>query len=328
MVTIITDKKHIAQLQKKFKQQLDRFLTEKIDCWIGYHGGSFEDTALYSGQLDIWTSNFNHNKMRINLFGIGKPIEGGMNSITTQINFPYGKINRRVAGTFAIEDNKNILVLHRGKIGGGKPGIGKNLVLDNYRGDFVTAIDGDRETEFCLIGELNSPHLPRQVANFVHEIARIKLLEDGETATDFEELSDFNYTDEHSGRTVTERNDPLIIERTHGIVVSALATELQNRGHKIGNDRNRDLFIHNENKISVLFEIKTSSSTQCLYSAVGQLILYSIPINNEVDLMAVLPDKLSKTVANKLDTLGIRQLYYQWDNDEPTFIGVDDLLKK
>lgn len=327
MITIITDKKQIAKFQQKFKKQLDRFLTKRIKCWIGYHSGSFEATALYSEELNIWTSNFTENKSIINLFGIGRPIEGGMNSITVQINFPCENINRRVAGAFAIEGNKNILVLHRGKIGGGKPGIGKNLVLDNYRGDFAAAIDGDRETKFCLIGELNSLHLPRQIANFVHEIARIKLLEGGETTTDFQKLSDFSYTDEHSGQTITERNDPLVIERTHGIVVSALATELQNRGHKIGNDRNRDLFIHNENKISALFEIKTSSSTQCLYAAVGQLIIYSIPIKNEVDLIAVLPDKLNKTVANRLDTLGIRQLYYQWDKDEPTFIGLTTCLE-
>lgn len=328
MITIVTDKKQIAKFQQKFKKQIDRFLTEEINCWIGYHSGSFEATALYSEELNIWTSNFTENKSIINLFGIGRPIEGGMNSITVQINFPCENINRRVAGVFAIEDNKNILVLHRGKIGGGKPGIGKNLVLDNYRGNFVTAIDGDRETEFCLVGELNSPHLPRQLANFIHEIAKIKLLKDDETATDFEELTTFRYTDEHSGQTVTERNDPLVIERTHGIVVSALATELQNRGHKIGNDRNRDLFIYNKNKISALFEIKTNSSTQCLYAAVGQLIIYSIPIKNEVDLIAVLPNKLNKTVANRLDTLGIRPLYYRWNKDEPTFIGLDDLLKK
>jgi hypothetical protein len=328
MITVLTDKDQIAQLQQKFKNQLDRFLNEEIECWIGYHGGSFKETALYSKELNIWMSNFDYEKLKINLFGIGKPVEGGMNSIIGQINFPLENINRRVAGVFAIEDNKNILVLHRGKIGGGKPGIGKNLVFDNYRGDFVTAIDGERETEFCLVGELDSSHLPRQIANFIHEIARIKVLEDGNEPSDFEELANFSYTDESSGQTITERTDPLVVERIHGIVVNALATELQTREHIIGNDRNRDLFIHNGKEISTLFEVKTSSSPQSLYTTVGQLIIYSIPIKNKVDLIAVLPTKLSKTVTNRLDTLGIKLLYYRWEKGNPIFIGLDKLLKK
>ena len=139
-------------------------------------------------------------------------------------------------------------------------------------------------------------------------------------------MTDFNYTDEHSGQTVTERNDPVIIERTHGIVVNKLAEELRKKGLQIGNDRNRDLFIHHNGQIKILFEIKTSSSTQCLYSAIGQLLLYSIPIRNNVKLIAVLPDKLSKIVTNKFSTLGIDLLYYKWDNDEPKFIDIDNIL--
>jgi len=57
--------------------------------------------------------------------------------------------------------------------------------------------------------------------------------------------------------------------------------------------RNKDLFIHKKEHVKKLFEIKTSSSTQDLYSAVGQLLIYSIPIKNPVDLILVIPDKLS-----------------------------------
>jgi len=50
MVRVITNKKQIANLQNKFQKQLDRLLNEKIICWIGYLGGSFQDTASYSGK--------------------------------------------------------------------------------------------------------------------------------------------------------------------------------------------------------------------------------------------------------------------------------------
>jgi len=326
MIKIVIDKQEIIKLHRQFHKRIDKFLTVGVDCWVGYPSGSFEDTVMYSPELNIWLSHGEHDNKFWNGFGVGEPIEGRNNSLNGEINFPKEGNYRRVAGTFGVEDNGNILVLHRGKIGGGKPGIGKNYFTNNYRGDFVTAIDGDRETEFCLVGELSSPHFPRQVSNFINEIYRVKNLEDGETASDFGGLADFTYTDEHSGRTVTERNDPIIIERTHGIVVNALAKALQDRKYKIGNDRNRDLFIHSKGKINTLFEVKTSSSTQSLYSAVGQLLIYSIPINNEIKLVAVLPDKLSKSVTKKFASLGIEILYFKWDNDKPIFNDNDKIL--
>lgn len=123
------------------------------------------------------------------------------------------------------------------------------------------------------------------------------------------------------------RDNPLVIDRTHGIVVNALARQLESRGQRIGNDRNRDLFIHNKGQIQTLFEVKTSSSTQCLYAAIGQLLLYSIPIPNEVKLVAVLPDKLSKTVTKRFSSLGIDILYYEWNNDEVIFIDIGAIVQ-
>lgn len=323
MITVISDDKQIERLHKKFHKVIDNYFDEEINCWVGFPGGNFQDEVRYSADLNLWISVQELENRYWNGFGIGRPVEATNNSLVGEINFPYKEINRRIAGVFAQEENGNILVLHRGKIGGGRKGVGKNLFKDNYRGDFVTAIDGDRETEFCLVGELDSKQFARQIANFINEIYRIKNLE---PSSDFSELADFSYTDEHFGISVTEKNDPVTRERTHGLVVNALAEELRNRGLKIGNDRNRDLFIHKRGQIKTLFEIKTSSSTQCLYSAVGQLLLYSIPIKNEVKLIAVFPDKLSKIVIKKFNSLGIELLYYEWDNGTPKFIKLDNLL--
>ena len=326
MITVIADKKRIVELHKRFHKQLDNFLTESIDCWVGYPSGSFEDTVRYSPELNIWLSHLKHDNKFWNGFGVGRPIEGKNNSLNGEINFPFEGNYRRIAGAFAEEDNGNILVLHRGKIGGGKPGIGKHYFTDNFRGDFVTAIDGDRETEFCLVGELSSTLFPRQVSNFINEIYRVKQIENEGTSNNFEELNNFNFTDEHSGKTKTERHGTRETDRTHGIVVNELAAKLLRKKYKIGNDKNRDLFIHKQNRITTLFEIKTSCATQNLYAAVGQLIIYSIPIKTEVALIIVLPEKLSKPVEKRLLEHGIKPLYYEWTDDLPTFIGLDELM--
>jgi hypothetical protein len=321
MITVITDRREIERLQRRFQTQLQRHFTEPFNCRIGFHGGSWSGGVQYSPEFDLWVAEQQLENRYWNGFGSGRPKDS--NSISGEINFPYEGINRRIAGVFALEDNENILVLHRGKIGGGKPGIGKNFFNDNFRGDAVTAIDGDKETQFWLVGELSSSFFSRQVANFIYEIRRIKNLEETVTFPLIDDLNNFQFTEEASGQTTVDRHGETIINKTHGIVVNALAEQLETRGFQTGNDRNRDLFIHERGQITTLFEIKTSSTTQCLYSAVGQLLIYSIPIRRAVHLIMVLPDRLNRTVEARLEELGISVLYYSWDDDEPVFIDIE-----
>ena len=155
MITIIRDRQQIQNLHLQFHSKLNKFFTEKIFCRVGYPGGSFESNVFYSADLDLWIGSTKLDNRFWNGFGQGRPIDWNSNSISGKINFPLEGINRRVAGAFGQDNNGKLIVLHRGKIGGGKPGIGKNYFKDNYRGDFLNAIDGDRENELCLVGELS-----------------------------------------------------------------------------------------------------------------------------------------------------------------------------
>ncbi len=92
------------------------------------------------------------------------------------------------------------------------------------------------------------------------------------------------------------------------------------------NDSNRDLFIHQKQKITIIFEIKTTTTTQNIYTAVGQLIIYSIPVKTEAKLVIVIPEKLNKVVETRLARLGIKPLYYLWRNGFPHFPELDSLI--
>ena len=326
IITVITDPKEIEKLHNIFLNQINKFSTDKIYCGVGYPSGSFKDNVSYSKELNIWLSVQKHHNKYWNGFGIGKPIENKNNSLKGEINFPYSGINRRIAGVFAKNDYNQYYVLHRGKIGGGRKGRGKNFFLNNFRGDFINAIDENYTSPFCLVGELNSKHFPEQVANFIKEINRVKYLKLEDSAENFKNLGDFKYSKEKSGSSITENNEPRTIDRTHGIVVNKLADELIKKGYKVANDKNRDLFIHINDKIKKLFEIKTNSGTQCLYTGLGQLLIYSIPIKNDVDKYLVVPDQLEKEVTERLNSLGVEVVYYKWIKDkEVEFSGLDDI---
>lgn len=327
MIKIVDDYNQILNLHDKFQKQLGKFLNVKIECGVGYPSGSFQDRVKYSPNIDIWLSTQIHDTKYWNGFGVGKPLEGKNNSLNGEINFPIEGISRRVAGAFAIEDNGKILVLHRGKIGGGTKGIGKKFFLDNFRGDFVNALDGEIETTFCLVGELNSPLFPNQVANFIKEIYRVKELIKNPNTTDFDYLNDFSFTEEASGQSKSQSSGEKTINRTHGIIVNALAKILIEKGYSVANDRNRDLFTFSNNTIENLFEIKTNSDTQSLCTALGQLLVYSIPINKAVNLIMVLPTKLNIKVEARLSNLGVKIIYFNWDNDKPTFQDITGKIK-
>jgi hypothetical protein len=326
MTEIITDEKLITKYQRQFVQQLKGVCDEKIKCNLGYQGESSDElTVFYSNKFNFWFMSQENTNRYWNAFGFGRAQQGRNNSITVEINIPYEGINRNIGGVFGVDKKSDVLVLHRGKIGGGRVGIGKQLFFDNYRDEPILANDDGIENDFCLIGGLSSKYLPQQVGNFVSEVYRVKNLTE-EQVTDFSSLNNFSFTDEATGSKKIQRSGTTVIERTHGIVVNSLARILESKGYEIAKDTNRDLFIHNRGQIKKMFEIKRSSSTHSLYSAVGQLIIYSIPIKNAVDLILVLPDKLNKTVEKRLNELGMQALYYDWNNGEPVFNNLEKLL--
>lgn len=324
MIEIITDKKLITSYQSEFVRKLKLVCNQPIECKLGHLGSSNDNIVFYSEELGFWFTTHKNTNRYWNGFGIGRPDIGKNTSITIEINPPYKGINRNIGGAFGIDSNGEVLVLHRGKIGGGKVGVGKKLFFDNFRGDFDIAFDGDRKTDFCVIGALSSKHFPKQVLNFIQEVARIKSF-DIQKKLEFSELENFKFREERYGISKTTRSK-ITIERTHGIVVNALAKLLEKKGFKIGNDRHRDLFTYKNGQIENIFEFKTSSSTQNLYPAVGQLIIYSIPIINPVKLILVLPDKLKKEVEKKLNDLDLKILYYEWINDEIVFVNLSKLF--
>lgn len=326
MIQIVTDKKLINKYQRQFIKQLKSSCGKKMLCTLGYQGSSEEQDVYYSEKFSFWFSTHRNYNRYWNAFGFGTPSKEKNNSITVEINIPYEGINRNIGAAFGFDNNGEILVLHRGKIGGGKVGVGKKLFFENFRDNPIIADDEGFENEFCLIGVLGSKRLLRQVGNFISEIHRIKIMSPSQ-AVDFSKLNNFSFTDEATGRSKVKRSGTKIIERTHGIVVNKLARLIESQGLNVAKDRNRDLFVHKKGKVVKMFEIKTSSSSQDLYSAVGQLLIYSIPIKNPIDLILVVPDKLSESVATRLEELGIQTLYYQMKNEEPIFENLNKFLK-
>ena len=323
MLRIIEDGSEIRQCQGNFEQAFKKLWDKKVYGFAGHMGKTSydeRDRFNWSTELGMWGIFEKIEGSRYwNAFGLEEPKEGALRSILTEINFPLKGVDRRIAGVFAKDESGRIFICHSGKIGGGRPGIGKKLFKDNYRGKKVMVSDGEEEEEFALIGGINSPRLPYQVRAFVLEVDRLKKIGRGEIKR-IEPKKKSEFTPEFSGKRRFKLNKEVVSDSDHGYIVGELARLLENKDMAIGNDRNRDLYILNkEGNIQTLFEVKTDIESGSLYSGVGQLLLNSFLLEKRPGLILVIPEQLPPDIEEGLRSIGIKCLNYRFLGKDVTF---------
>lgn len=168
---IIRDKQEIATAQE-FLQKIFKSVSEPRQCNVGHQGESGEQTVYWSEQLKIWglfeETGWGGNW---NGFGTSEPISGNSCvGITCEINVPREGINPRAAGAFVKDSEDSTYLVHSGKIGGGRSGVGKALFVEEYGGEWITLDNGDKVAK---VGKLDNS-LPSKIAEFVKEVGRMK----------------------------------------------------------------------------------------------------------------------------------------------------------
>lgn len=172
----LSDRRRISQAQRVFKNQLKRVSARPRRVMVGWRGGAEETSVYWSPKLNIWSAFARGERSYWNAFGIKEPRGRSASSIIVEVNPPYSGIYRLTQGAIAEDIQGNLFVIHRGKIGGGRPGIGKSLFEENFQGKWALLNDGDRINEVALIGRLESNRFPNLLKSFVYEVSRIKSL--------------------------------------------------------------------------------------------------------------------------------------------------------
>ena len=333
---VITDKTEIAKLHERLVSKLKSFSSDKIRALTGHMGNSFEKDVLYSKELDNWwdTGDFSEGKSGKrywNAFGIGKPKPKKLAHIICEINYPVAGINKRIAANW-VEDGKDFLLVHSGKIGGGRKNVGKSGFIENYNGVFEEIDSPDLPNEVTVIGNLKDENLPYQIKNFVYEVSRIKnLLVENEintSPTDPLEKIKHSFNEEFAGtKEYKHRKGNVSATANHGLVVNNLKKLIEEKGILVANDQQRDLYIYNEKaKIETVFEIKTSLISQSIFTAVGQLYVNNARINPLPKLIYVIQEKPNTNLKKTLQKLNIETLVYTLKDGETTFTKLENIL--
>lgn len=333
MLTVINDQKKINSLYGEFQKVLKAiFPKARLDANIRHQGGATGAEVFTTKNGNFWTCAAS---ITWNPFGLGTNW-----SMVVQINFSDANSKMKSIAVFAEDENGQPVILHRGNIGGGRVGIGKTLLMENTLSPLEYVLDGSREVEMILVGELRSKLFPAQLQQFISEVHRVKsAATSGPAATTggLEGLAhslfkiDSSIFKSEATRITTLLPAKLrILRRTHGLIIEALARRLRLHfkasNWQVTNDLHRDLILTKTSKVKVLFEIKTTATTQDVATALGQLLLYSARVSEPLRRIMVLPERLNSEVEQYLRTLGVECLYFDGLADNPRFIRLPTLL--
>ncbi|MBI4633039.1 MAG: hypothetical protein HY742_04030 [Deltaproteobacteria bacterium] len=332
MVRIIEDEAAIRRGQRQFVKNLKPFADEKITVKLGHPGASFKAGVFWSERLGIWFFSRKMSEDRYwNVFGIGRPAPGDDISITCEINFPVRGIDRKTGGALARDNAGRVFVVHRGKIGGGKKGIGKTLFESHYRGVWATVEDGAEENTVTLIGLLGSPHCARQIAQFVRKIDRIKTVADNSRRPQMEiSFAEHDFREELIGAKYGKFERDLEAECDHDLVVRDLSEALKRDGCPIANDGRCDLFILDggakTGQVAAVFEVRTDLSLVGLQAGITRLLLAGLNFPGDPQRILVVPAGAEAISGENLRGLKITLVTYEWRHERAVFQGLSALL--
>ncbi|MFT5266221.1 MAG: hypothetical protein ACI8YQ_004985 [Polaribacter sp.] len=319
MLVTVTKKSEVTKCQKALLECIKRHLTKKEIMTVGFHGGSIENLVHYSN--DLWFSGQVIKDVSVprywNAFGLTISPNKSQ-SIVVEINPQLDGKSRSVAGLFAKDEaSGEYYILHRGNLGGSKKGIGKRAFREWYRGSWESvACDGKFE-EALMLGALSSSNLVEKIRLFAIEVDTFKKeISTGKNSRKPPKSNPaIEFNPEFSGRKRGYKNEIYSYDSNHGLVVDELVkhlkTGMKGSRKRVFNNQYIDLGIRTEKAIKELFEVKTSTDRQSIYTGVGQLMFHSGG-DASVRKTLVLPEgnKAPKDLGIRMSSIGVSILYF------------------
>ncbi len=287
MFLLIESTSEKRKLQQKFRWIFQKRLKPQGKRTIGYPGGHTEESMFADGTGGIWYS-FSHLtetavKKYWNPFDIFDP-NRSVQTIVVELNIPIDTNGQQVAGFFArnIESGLSYL-MHTGRVGGGRPGIGKSAFLAWSKLKPMSVLQGDGQERFgIVIGAMEENEIVERVSSFVSKVSKFKeLVAAGDLDTpDFRrQVEEFErYSPEFSGRKKGDKGRVSDYISYHGDIVDALYKKRhinKREDETIINSSLIDLCVKRRGQIIEVYEVKTNAERQTLYTACGQLIIHS-----------------------------------------------------
>ena len=258
----------------------------------------------------------------LNWFGLGTETQGSLN-ITVEVNVALDRGSGRAEGFFARHDsNGAVYLMHSGNVGGGRPGIGGSAFRAWYgkRRESVFA-DGKCVRFGFVVVPIQAADPTRPARRYVDSIEEFKKEvtegkidpQDPDFRRKQQEFEDFYK--ESRGRRRGSRPGKIDYLSRHGEVVDALHAWRRARPLKRHHRFVKNVFIDlgvadGDGNLVELYEVKTGSERQDVYTAIGQLAVHG---SNRCKKSMVLPNgrQLPQDLADALQCHRIELLRFR-----------------
>lgn len=256
-----------------------------------------------------------------NSFGTYQP-EGNL-QIAVEINIPTETNAWTISGFIARDEQSGMqYLMHDGGVGGGRPGIGRDAFLA-WSGAQLVQVENreQRVRQGIIVTPIRQKDIGEHVARFVRLVSAFKQAAvNGELASPQATEAQRTYAayfKEFSGRKKGRRKQEFDYISRHGDIVDALSKW---RGGVAGNSVSvvKNAYIDlgiasSKNELIELYEVKTNTDRQSLYTAIGQLIVHGASGAKDIKRFLVVPHdgSLPQDVTRSLKSLGIKVLRYQ-----------------
>lgn len=337
MLRLVTERKKLVRARNMLASAI-RVGADRSVLTLSTPGGQIPGAHIfYRDDLDIWshvaTKLWNENRYFCG-FGSGRPNW----QPAIEINIPVGR-HMNCNGQVVENDDGDMFLAHKGGLGGGRYSVAAAPFADVIQGfEREEVRDGERQMRVFVLGRLEADHLPDRLADYVREAVRIRQLrrelpafraaltavgvpDQGAAAYGTHEYVPENDADGHY--TIARQ---VAFQRLHGKVQKALATELRAMGHSVGTKRLKgniapDLFLQDASgRPTVTFEIKIAPGAQSFFTALGQLIVYTI--GEDIVPRRVLVSKAIPTnplFLKAMEETGVEHVRYEMRHDRVAF---------
>jgi hypothetical protein len=332
MLKVIVESAKKRAGQEELKRNLVSTLEDEGKRSIGFQGGNIYARVYAAGRGELWVAFRGPTKIHgvrryWNVFGVYQP-DRPAQSITVEINIPT-ETNARVAGFFA-EDTETgeLFLMHSGRVGGGRPGIGKSAFLVRSKAKLieVSGKDGGLRSGI-VIGKLKDPDLADRIWRFVRSVQVFKdQAGDIQTPEFKEQIEEFNrYNKEFAGMKRGVRGGAFEYISYHGDIVQKLYEERTARlfpGEKVLNSNLIDLYVKRNGVLSEIYEIKTGVGRQMLYTAIGQMVTHAASGGGQVAKYLVVPaeETIPTDLRQAIAVLGIQVRRFRLQKNGPNRI--------
>ncbi|UWQ40133.1 hypothetical protein K3718_11190 [Leisingera aquaemixtae] len=332
MLIRLSKKKDIEAAQRTLQLNIQSSTNQIGSSTVGFRGGNMSVDLYSNGSGEMWSA-FEHIRdakcpRYWNAFGIYD--EASLQQqIIVEINIPIKGDTRLVSGYFAKDlQTGAIYLMHTGKVGGGRKGIGKKAFLKFAQTAPTHTTDREGNSHFdYLIGRVDSKQMANRIQRFVQRVKDFKeaARNNGEAFLSGmeESINEVRaYRRESSGRRTGHLNVDLDYISYHGDVVEALKCELekhQSVGDQISNNILVDLLTTSNDAVTAIFEVKTSLRRQVLYTAIGQILTHSTKFTPATTRYLVIPNgNIADDISNCLNREQISIIRFGVEDDNVT----------